>query len=148
MSIARWTRTRTWTLAVPAILTFLAVCAGPLAAQSDPSGLQLGIHLNASAIKYEDVDEYGSDDLEKGGGLGFGAGYGFNETFGIFLNFDVASMNPGDESYALGHGDLGLRATYGEYTTVSLGGESEDLDEGLKATSSRIDFGIMWFVGG
>ena len=44
--------------------------------------------------------------------------------------------------------DLGVIATYGEYVTVSAAGESVDLDPGLKATSSRIDIGLMFFPGG
>jgi hypothetical protein len=191
----------------------MTIGPGPVAAQSevksDPSGLQLGVHLNASAVKYEGED-FSVDEVEKGGGLGFTLGYGFNRTVSLFANFDGATLNAGDErdEFILGHGDLGLRlafgredraammylvgavtgrmerydvggedvdvygpgltggvgffwflsptvaidlgllGTWGEYTTVSSGGESVDLDPTVEALSSRIDIGLTWVPGG
>jgi hypothetical protein len=94
----------------------LVTCAVSAHAQIAPEvrsqtrGVFLDAHLNGSAISIED-----SNTTEKGGGIGFGIGYGFTPSFALFLNVDAASMtgDGSDPDYNMGHLDLGSRYTFG-----------------------------------
>ena len=89
------------------------------AARSNTRGVMFGAHLNGSALTYE------KQDAESGGGAGIALGWGFTPKLQVFLNVDAAKVDikvdPGDgqdldidvgESYALVHGDIGLRYSF------------------------------------
>ncbi|HLL84774.1 MAG TPA: outer membrane beta-barrel protein [Longimicrobium sp.] len=44
--------------------------------------------------------------------------------------------------------DANLRFTMGELDTFKVGGNSQTIDEGVDATTARINIGISWFPGG
>jgi hypothetical protein len=78
---------------------------------ADTRGFNLSAALNGSAIKFDDED-FGESDTENGAGLALQAGYNFSQNFGVFLGITGASIQAeGGGSYALGHGDLGVRVS-------------------------------------
>lgn len=109
-------------LARIAALALFAAAAPSLHAQtarSNTRGIMFGAHLNGSALTYE------KQDTESGGGAGITMGWGFTPKLQVFLNVDAAKVDikvsPGNgqdpdidvgESYALVHGDIGLRYSF------------------------------------
>jgi hypothetical protein len=78
--------------------------------RSNTGGFMIGGHLNGSALSFEGAD------TESGGGLGIAIGYGFTPKLMLYLNVDAAKVDIADTqiggSFALGHGDLGIRYTF------------------------------------
>jgi hypothetical protein len=93
-------------------------------------GMKLRPYINAAFTGLAAVEEYdlAGEDVEStiaGGGLTIGGGlqYFFSPRLAL---------------------DLGLQATQGAFTTVTIDDEDEDLDEGIAFTSSRVQLGVTW----
>ncbi len=121
------------------LLAALVSAPAPAAAQadavrSDPSGFHLGAFLNGSALTIED-----EDDTESGGGLSLELGYGFNRTFSLYAKGTGAAVEYADfdDTYQLGHFDLGAR--------VNLGGPQRSvlgfLVGGISGRAAVLDLG-------
>ncbi|MET0400116.1 MAG: outer membrane beta-barrel protein [Longimicrobiaceae bacterium] len=136
-------------------LSILAASAGFAAAQveappavSKTSGLELGVYLNGSALAIENEDE-----VESGGGLGARLGYGFTDRFQIFAAVTAANVEYSDvdDTYALGHFDLGGRFSFGStaaklrpFVQAAVGGRAVSLDLG----GETLDLRGAGFTGG
>ena len=81
----------------------------PDMARSSTRGLNLGVHLNGSALEYEEWQG-----TESGGGGGVRLGYGFNDLFTMYTQVDYANMISADgtEDYNLTQFDLGGRFSF------------------------------------
>lgn len=81
----------------------------PDLARSSTRGLNLGVHLNGSALEYEEWQG-----TESGGGGGVRLGYGFNDLFTMYSQVDHANMISADgtEEYNLTQLDLGGRFSF------------------------------------
>jgi hypothetical protein len=74
-------------------------------ARSHTSGLFLGLGLNGSSIRSDDL----SSTTESGGGLAGELGYGFTRHFAMFLNASAARISSTTGDFDLGHFDVGAR---------------------------------------
>ena len=94
------------------------------------TGLKLRPYINAAisgiaaAEEYEFADE-DVDQVVSGGGLTIGGDIQY------FFSPKLAL-------------DLGLQATQGAFTQVTIDDEDEDLDEGVAFTTSRVQLGVTW----
>lgn len=77
--------------------------------RSSTRGLNLGIHLNGSALEYEEWQG-----TESGGGGGVRLGYGFNDLFTMYTQVDYANMASADgtENYDFTQLDIGGRFSF------------------------------------
>lgn len=78
----------------------------PVQGVVDTRGFHLGIGLNGSAIRAEDL----STNTESGGGIHLKLGYGVSPNVSLFAAGIAASMEGGD--YSLGQFDLGVRGYF------------------------------------
>jgi hypothetical protein len=72
-------------------------------------GFFLGAGLNGSLLNLDEALDDEDDESENGGGLMLQLGFGFNPKLALFLEGSAAAMDTEGESWALVHGDLGLR---------------------------------------
>lgn len=109
-------RLHSGTWAAMALLLVLGASPAQLQAQDEEAparshtrGLLLNLHLTAASLSTDG----GSD---SGGGAGVTIGYGVSRKVLLYLQFDGASVDIKDRdfegSYALGHGDLGIRYSF------------------------------------
>jgi len=146
--------TRTFLLAA-ALLTTAPVLAAQSANRSNTRGFMVGAHLNGSSLSYEGGDQ------ESGGGIGLAIGYGFSPRVQLFFNVDAANVDIGDAdiggTYALGHGDLGIRYTFAKATqrwTPYLSAAftsrlaTADVETGVLSTTEVSISGPAFTVGG
>ncbi len=123
--------------------------------RSNTGGFMIGGHLNGSALSFEGAD------TESGGGLGIAIGYGFTPKLMLYLNVDAAKVDIADTqiggSYALGHGDLGIRYTFANsarawvpYLNAAFTSRvaSADVDNSLTSTTEVSISGPAVSVGG
>lgn len=115
--------------AVAAVTLAALMTSSPVVAQSSDvvktKGMMFGLHLNGSAISFEDQDETASNrkkERDSGGGAGLQLGWGFTKWFMLYGGVDAAKVeidgvtglddddNGGD--YTLIHGDLGARFSF------------------------------------
>lgn len=92
--------------------------------------LKLRPYVNAALTAFAVVEEFevAGDDVEtslSGGGLTVGGGLQY------FFSPKLAL-------------DLGLQATQGAFTNVSVDDEDEDLEQGIAFTTSRVQLGLTW----
>lgn len=154
----------------------LLALATPLAAQEaqpyKTGGLSLGLYLNGTSVSNED-----NDDIESGGGASLRIGYGFPMGLTLFIQgtgANVTTAGNSDDSYVMGHGDLGLRygfrafqkinpyveaAFSGRTFTYATGTQIGDIDlrgaaftggagvEIYLARSVALDLGLLYSVG-
>ena len=74
-------------------------------------GVSFRAHFNATSWHLDDNRFF--DDEQRGGGIGFGVSYGFNELVTLVFNVDAAGIQQDFGSdYAVVHGDLGVRFTF------------------------------------
>lgn len=93
-------------------------------------GMKLRPYINAAFTGLAAVEEFefGGEEVEtiiSGGGITIGGGlqYFFSPSLAL---------------------DLGLQATQGAFTTATVDGDDEDLDEGIAFASSRVQLGVTW----
>jgi hypothetical protein len=82
------------------------------AGQASTRGFSFGGYFNGSALSLEH-----SSNTDNGGGFGLRAAYGITHQFEAFADLQVASMDDGEETYALSHFDLGGRFNFGTVNT-------------------------------
>lgn len=126
-------------------LALLAALAAPLAAQPLPvnasaeartEGFFISPRLYAASLTLEDADE-----TDGGGGLGLRLGYGFNKTVAVFVAFEGAGIDSGeediagvDEDYGLGSFDLGA-----QFSLLPSNAVNPFLRVGLNGTAAVFD---------
>jgi len=100
------------TVAAAALVIVAAQTAGaqkaePAGVRSNPVGFFGGLYLNGSGIKESESDA----EQDQGGGLSLQAGYAFKNKVALFVDFSGANVSAegSDDSYALGHFDIGAR---------------------------------------
>ena len=82
---------------------------GPAAAQeSTTRGFNIGLHLSAASVTFEDQDR------NDAGGAGLSLGYGFNRRFTLFAQLDAAEFDEQatgnvEGDLVMGHAELGVR---------------------------------------
>jgi hypothetical protein len=81
--------------------------------KSDTRGLFLNLHLNGTSWDLDDDSEFGELPQESGGGMGLAFGFGASQTMTIFMAFDAARLDGGEErnDYTLAHFDIGTQVT-------------------------------------
>ena len=142
-------------LLVAALMTSISSGAG--AQLADTRGFNLSAALNGSAIKLDDED-FGDSDTENGAGLALQAGYNFTRNFGVFLGVTGASIQAeGGGSYALGHGDLGVRISLpsgrlvpyleAAFTGLNAQGDLDGDDIEFQGTGGTGTLGLNFFLG-
>ena len=145
--MSRYLRIRLSALAVLGLLVGLTPATasaqqGEAAVRSDPTGFHLGAYLNGSALSVEDDDE-----TESGAGLSLALGYGFNRTVALYLKATGANVEYADfdDTYQLGHFDLGARFNLGGpqrsvlgFLTGGITGRAAVLDLGEELTLSGV----------
>jgi opacity protein-like surface antigen len=104
--------------------------AGRFSIANPASPLVPYLELGISSIALVDEDEESGDDVTISG-TGFTGAAGLNYFFSPKLALDA-----------------NVRFTMGELDTLKIGGESVTTDEGIDATTARINIGISWFPGG
>jgi opacity protein-like surface antigen len=104
--------------------------AGRFSIANPASALVPYLELGISSIALVDEDEESGDDVTISG-TGFTGAAGLNYFFSPKLALDA-----------------NVRFTMGELDTLKIGGESVTTDEGIDATTARINIGISWFPGG
>lgn len=100
---------RVLTSLVLALVIPSAVVAQGATGRAGAKGFSLGVGLNGSGIKSEDLSD---DETDSGGGIQFGLGWGFTPKLMLFLDGAGASISSEDGSWILAHADLGLRYVF------------------------------------
>ena len=144
------------TLAIGALLS-----AQGASAQSDNRGLMLNVHVSGSSVGGTTDDA----ELQSGGGLGVGLGYGFTDRTVLYLNLDAASIeydegdlvDLDDGRFDVVTLDLGLRINFGsEYqklrpylntalTAVVMGDEAEGVEVATSGGALTLGGGLQYF---
>jgi hypothetical protein len=119
--------------------------------RSRTAGFHLGLSLNGSALRVEDVGE-----TEAGPGIGAHVGYGFTPSTAVFARVDLASMKSGDLGFSLAHADVGLRFWFGDsssalrpFLQAGVGGRSvsfDDVDLATRGITLTGGGGLEYFV--
>ena len=145
-------------------LIVIAFCmTTPLSAQQmDPpdtrskvEGLTIGVYLNGTALQVED-----SEDVESGGGLSLRLGYGLNDNAMIYVAGTGAAVEHADfdDTYTLGHFDLGGRYLFGgsgsparPFVEAALSGRAATIDDGYDSldvggAGATLGGGIEYFA--
>ncbi|HEX8212782.1 MAG TPA: outer membrane beta-barrel protein [Longimicrobium sp.] len=104
--------------------------AGRFSFANPASALVPYLELGVSSIALVEEDAESGEDVQISG-TGFTGAAGLNYFFSPKLALDA-----------------NLRFTAGELDTIKIGGESQTTDEGVDATTARINIGISWFPGG
>jgi len=104
--------------------------AGRFSFANPASALVPYLELGVSSIALVEEDEESGEDIQISG-TGFTGAAGLNYFFSPKLALDA-----------------NLRFTTGELDTIKIGGNSQTSDEGVDATTARINIGISWFPGG
>jgi hypothetical protein len=103
----------------------------------------LNFELNSQQITLDQ----NNNSADKGGGLGFRAGYGFTPTFSIYLGFSGARLTDSDNqngSYRLAMAELGTRLHFGK----KLKSPTFYLDIAFQSAETRADEPDLSFSGG
>jgi opacity protein-like surface antigen len=88
------------------------------------------VELGVTSIALVEEDEESGEDVTISG-TGFTGAAGLNYFFSPKLALDA-----------------NLRFSMGELDTIKIGGNSQTADEGVDATTARVNIGISWFPGG
>lgn len=82
-----------------------APAEGATASRANTSGFFVGLALNGSAIRADDL----SSSIESGGGLSLQLGWGFTKNVALFLDGSAAQIASDAGNYDLAHFDIGAR---------------------------------------
>lgn len=133
-----------------ALVVVIGSEAGGQVTTAKTEGFHFGAALSGVSVM-PDKDDFGDDvESENGGGISLYAAYNFLPNFGVFLGIGGASIqSDGGGSYALGHGDLGVRVSLGTGAAVPyLEAAFSGINAAGDVDGDDIEFQGKGFTGG